>query len=84
MALGRFMKMIEGMLGAGQFQIAGDAEVYDTKVEIDAALFERGLKMEAVWYPASEQTDAPEWAGKVYHLRTIADHRRADGLVFAE
>lgn len=84
MALGRFMKMVEGMLGAGKFQIAGQAEVYDSKAEVDAALFERGAKMEAVWYPASDVKDAPEWASKVYYLRAIDDHRRVDGYVFAE
>ena len=86
MALGRFIKMVEGMLGAGKFQIAGESEVYESKAEVDAVLFERGYRMEAVWYPAADVKDAPEWATKVFYFRTIANHVRVgkNAFVFAE
>lgn len=86
MTLGKFMKMVESMLGSGKFQIAGEAEIFDTKAEIDAVLYERGEKMEPVWFPASDVSDSPEWASKCYYLRSRADNRRIGkrAIVFAE
>lgn len=86
MALGRFIKVVEGMLGAGKYQIAGEEAVYESKAEVDAVLYERGYRMESVWYPTAEIADAPEWASKVYYLRTIANHQRVgkNAFVFAE
>lgn len=83
MTLGKFMKMVESMLGSGKFQIAGETEIFDTKAEIDAILFERGQKIESVWYPAD--ANAPAWAAKIYYLRGL-DNRRVgkSAFIFAE
>lgn len=84
MSMGRFISLVEKMIGMGRFQISGDAEVHQSKSEVEAALAERSLKMMASFNDAAHYPNAPVWATKAYSVRTSEDRRPTDIVVFAE